>query len=303
MLVGLPSSGKSTYAKEMQDNLGYIVLSSDALRQEMFGDVNCQDKNNKLFNELHRRIKVHLQQGDNVCYDACNINYKKRMAFLQQIKSINCTKSCIIIARPYELCINFDNIRQKSVGKDVITRMYYNFTIPQYYEGWDNISIVQNYDITDIETQSMLWERLNAMPQDNPYHTKTIGKHCDSCHEIYTNIVTNGLNKPLSQKQYHQCIAAQWHDVGKWRVKTYNENKGYHTFYNHQNVGAYDTMIYLLPKFIIVDYVLYICNLIQWHMQPFFLTTQKSIDKFINLVGEEFYNDLLLLHKSDKLAK
>ena len=38
-------------------------------------------------------------------------------------------------------------------------------------------------------------------------------------------------------------------------------------------------------------------------MQPFFLKQEKSVRKFVNLVGQDFYDKLLILHEADKLAK
>lgn len=47
MLVGLPASGKSTWAKEYSEtHPDYIVHSSDKLREEMYGD-NYDDADNK----------------------------------------------------------------------------------------------------------------------------------------------------------------------------------------------------------------------------------------------------------------
>lgn len=39
MLVGLPGSGKSTYAEKLKEK-GYIIHSSDAIREELTGDIN-----------------------------------------------------------------------------------------------------------------------------------------------------------------------------------------------------------------------------------------------------------------------
>lgn len=50
------------------------------------------------------------------------------------------------------------------------------------------------------------------------------------------------------------------------------------------------------------DKLLLRANYIQWHMQPFFIETEKARNKFINLVGQEFYDDLMLLHQADILA-
>lgn len=81
MLVGLAGAGKSTYAKTLRGN--YAIHSSDDLRKEMFGDENenSKENNEKLFTELHKRIKDDLRKGVNVIYDATNLNRKRRIAF------------------------------------------------------------------------------------------------------------------------------------------------------------------------------------------------------------------------------
>jgi hypothetical protein len=38
-------------------------------------------------------------------------------------------------------------------------------------------------------------------------------------------------------------------------------------------------------------------------MQPYFIKTEKSRNKFIKLVGQDFYDKLMLLNQADKLAK
>lgn len=81
MMVGLPGSGKSTYAKELADEMRAIICSSDAIREELCGDENSQDKNEDVFKILHSRIKECLRKGVNVIYDATNINSKRRRAF------------------------------------------------------------------------------------------------------------------------------------------------------------------------------------------------------------------------------
>lgn len=57
MMVGLPGSGKSTYAKELADEMRAVICSSDAIREELRGDENSQDKNEEVFKILHSRIK------------------------------------------------------------------------------------------------------------------------------------------------------------------------------------------------------------------------------------------------------
>ena len=70
MMVGLVASGKSTKAKELADEYNATIFSSDALREEMFNDINNQAHNQELFVELHKRIKDCLRSGKNAIYDA-----------------------------------------------------------------------------------------------------------------------------------------------------------------------------------------------------------------------------------------
>ena len=81
MMCGLVASGKSTKAQEFAKEYNAAIFSSDELRKELYNNENCQDHNNELFVELHRRIKNCLKSGKNACYDATNINYKSAWHF------------------------------------------------------------------------------------------------------------------------------------------------------------------------------------------------------------------------------
>ena len=77
MLCGIPGSGKSEYADSLKKR-GYVVCSSDEIRQRLCGDVNSQEHNVEVFKTLHAEIIDHLKNSENVVYDACNINAKRR---------------------------------------------------------------------------------------------------------------------------------------------------------------------------------------------------------------------------------
>lgn len=293
MICGLPGSGKSTYAKEISSTYNAIVHSSDALRGELFGDENANDKNSDLFQELHKRIKTDLSSGKNVIYDATNINYKRRKAFVGETKKYNCEKICCLIATPYEQCLIQNKNRERQVPDDVIKKMYMSFYIPQKYEGWDSIRISWNEGSQSWSLYD-LFEKLNSFEQDNPYHTLKLGEHLRKCyietdhHELEVN------------------VAAMLHDIGKPFTKTFQKMNGEVSdvahYYQHHLVGAYDAMFYLKAKRLETDEIVRICNYIQWHMQPYFIETDKAKNKFIRLVGEDFYNKLMILHEADKKA-
>jgi predicted kinase len=90
MLVGLPASGKSTYAEELANQYNANIHASDSIREELSGDINNQNINDLVFKTLHSRVKEDLTNGKSCIYDATNINYKRRMAFLNELNKIPC---------------------------------------------------------------------------------------------------------------------------------------------------------------------------------------------------------------------
>ena len=149
MFVGLPGSGKSTFAKELKAKMDRIkglnetvLLSSDELRKEMFGDENDIEHNGEVFNEMRRRTKENLKAGNNVIYDATNISSKRRTNFLKhELRGIECEKVCVYMPTIWYECIENDKKRDRQVGREVIIRMRNQLDIPMYNEGWDYIKI------------------------------------------------------------------------------------------------------------------------------------------------------------------
>ena len=295
-MMGLPASGKSHYAKEIALKENASIHASDELRKELFGDGEANDKNGELFTELHRRIKDDLKQGKSVVYDACSISYKRRKIFLEELKHIDCEKECCFVATPYEKCLEQNKSRERFVPEYVIKKMYLNFYIPQYYEGWDRINIIWNTEGYKFDTHILFngENGLNYINQDNPNHTLTIGQHCFKCHD-------------LCEGQLHDFelnMAALYHDIGKRFTKQFKDAKGEPTdiahYYQHHLVSAYESMFYM--QGFEDDTILTIVNYIQWHMQPFFIQSEKAKNKFIKLVGQEVYDKILILHEADKMA-
>lgn len=191
--------------------------------------------------------------------------------------------------------------RERKVPEEVIKRMYLNFYIPQYYEGFDDIQIRYNSDyMFDFDT-------LEDMSQDNPYHTLTVLEHCQKVYSILHDRDCKITGLKLR-------TAGLLHDIGKIETKTFKNCKGEITeiahYYSHEKVSAYNSLFYTIVKMIVtgdskdsINEALEILSLIQWHMLLHFNLSEKTITKYKNMLGEDTWRDLEILHKADCEAR
>lgn len=114
MMVGLPGSGKSFTAESIPNA---VVHSSDAIRAEVLGDENDQTQQDLVFQTLHKRVLQDLVDGKDVVYDATNINYKRRIGFLDRVRALHkhdLRTVCLFMATPYEVCLERNNMKKYS---------------------------------------------------------------------------------------------------------------------------------------------------------------------------------------------
>ena len=181
IMIGLPASGKDYYIetnKEEDD----VVVSSDKIREELLGDVKDQKHNGEVFNEMFKRTCAALKNGQNVYYNATNINRRRRINLIKEIKSAIKTDIyfyAIVIATPYERCLINNGERKRKVPEEVIKRMYYHFEPPVPEEGFSHCILKQlcgDEDLNNIKKEAC------KITHDNPNHSLTIGEHMKSAY-------------------------------------------------------------------------------------------------------------------------
>lgn len=287
MLVGLPGSGKSTWAeKYITENGNTVIIASDKIRKELFNDENSQEDNNRVFYEMEVRALNYLNKGVNVIYDATNVVRKRRKAFLDKLPTW-VRKEAYVIWAPLEVCIERDSSRDRTVGKNVIWKMVKSYQPPFFDEGFNRIyykyTINSDFDILNYITKIRF---MMKEPHDNPHHKYDIYEHCEKAAEYilpYDHILRE---------------ATRWHDCGKPYVKDFHNNKGELTdiahYYNHQNVGSY-----LIPG-IFANYTETYITPISWlvnvHMDPYLDTKYyRNLPTFLK-------QKIDVLHKADESA-
>lgn len=232
IMIGIPGSGKTTFCKEhVAVNPEAVHISSDKIREELWGDAAVQGDNHQVFALMHQRVLEALNNGHDVLYDATNVTRKDRASIISICPAFAKVEAHIVWA-PIEECIKRDAVRERSVGKAVIDKFLKRFQAPFWDEKFTDIHIhlPHDFDIGEYDYKSTL---AMDIPHDNPHHTVDILPHCNLA----------GKYAMTHQFGYHVTEAALLHDLGKPYCKAFVDSKGEPCevahFYNHQNVSAY----------------------------------------------------------------
>lgn len=276
MLVGIPGSGKSTFAKTVKAR----HISSDAIRKELWGDESCQNNPDLVFKVMHERTLEALQEGHNVVYDATSITRKSRKSILDKLPA-HVIKECIIVWAPINVCIERDASRDRTVGEAVIDKMLRRFEAPFYDEGFDFIGVYITAEHHDED--SYFGEIFNNLhiSHDNPHHSADVYEHCVLCGES------------LLEKDIPEVIktAGFLHDIGKPYTKTFVDKKGETSeiahYYDHQAVGAWISYGFSENN-------ITLAWLISSHMAPFIN------QKYYNSLDPFYKKWIDVLHEADK---
>lgn len=312
MLAGLPASGKSTYAKELSEKENAIILSSDDLRVELYGDVNHQDNNGELFQELYRRARQHLSSGQNVIIDATNISSKRRIHFINEFKQFE--KECVYVSTLYDNCLFNDKKRERTVGKHVIDRMYKQLQIPFIEEGWDKViyhhsnlfrssvnyleEMIKNkasYDeMSTMFYASTAFRPIYELPHDSTYHSLSVSRHT---YHVWEYVLDNYYG----DDKLTMLWVALLHDVGKAFCKEFRDGKRYASFIGHENVSAQIAMNYLHQLGYDIDFIIEVAKIVQNHMR-LLNGGDKAEEKIQSMYGEDVLNKLKFFREADTQA-
>lgn len=232
MLIGVAGAGKSTYAlnrkQEYNDIIGEAceIVSSDAIRGELWGDESDQREPNKVFEIMLARTRDYLSRGISVIYDACNFSEKYRKHTLRQIANITCHRIATVFIEQPEVCIARQALRDRKVPPCVIWRQIKQFQVPHKSEGWDSIDYYCHP--FDDKTFEEVMELIKDFDQKNPHHTRRLDEH----------MIASAWYAESHKFDESVVRAVSLHDFGKVYTQEFDE-KGVAHYYGHENVSAY----------------------------------------------------------------
>ena len=145
VMCGLPASGKSTYSQWLEESGVFKRVCPDLIRKAFYGDENIQGDGKRVFETAYHDIKEYACLGENVVFDATNINAKRRKELVKEMRPYFDVIICKWFSTPLLTCKLRNAKRERQVPYEVIERMWENFQRPTLDEGFDLVEEIRNY--------------------------------------------------------------------------------------------------------------------------------------------------------------
>jgi len=248
VFMGLTGSNRKEEAKAFADKQQLALITSDDVREELRR--NHPDVTNAfVFEEIYRRLKKILNDGENAVFDATNLHGKQRLHLTQMLKGHELRGYMCV--QTLETCVSQDANSPKPLGKEVIQRQVMTAEIPFQNEG-------------SMSTLTYLVEHLpveETMP--------LVIQKDESDHE---DEVTAWANVLL--------------ESGKELFDSLPEGK--HKKIGYNNISAYIAFQTLYSLNYDIDVIEQVVKVILYKKR-FMNTTESGKEKLIGQIGEELY--------------
>lgn len=159
MTIGLPASGKSTWAREfIKENKDFVIISKDNFRNEVLlqHGKKWSRENEDLYVLPHwiKLINDTLKSGKSVISEDTNLAKRNRLILKElSIKHKVELQEKSFLDVPIEVCIDRDSKRESSfkVGREKINQMYKTHILPELRKiSHENLSkVCKTYDESD----------------------------------------------------------------------------------------------------------------------------------------------------------
>ncbi len=140
VLIGIPGSGKSTWAREQAARLNATIISSDELRTEFVDNGRSPLQGDAIFAEVERRARAELRSNHTVILDATHFLRKYRAYALRLAREVDAYRIAVWFDMPLDICLQRNAQRthptfgHEAVPEDVVRRMYARLQPPDRYE-------------------------------------------------------------------------------------------------------------------------------------------------------------------------
>ena len=144
MLVGIPGSGKSTFAEKVLSNC-YNIVSSDSIRAKYWGSEEVQPNPSEVFDLVIYEARELLKYELDVVIDATNVRKADRQKLIKnilheaQLKREDVNVICYYFEPDVVHAKAQNLLRDRKVPNVVIERYVKRFEVPTVKEGFDYV--------------------------------------------------------------------------------------------------------------------------------------------------------------------
>ncbi len=152
VMVGLPGSGKSTWARRYTRRYpSWLIISADDIRRQLYGDAVIQGEWRDIWQSVIQQLSEGRQaiaqgQASGVIYDATNVRRRHRREFVQMARRYEYAPLVAVwMDTPLEICLARNRVRSRQVPAEVIEKMYRQLTAapPTRAEALDQVYRVE----------------------------------------------------------------------------------------------------------------------------------------------------------------
>lgn len=195
ILRGVPASGKSTHATELQKQ-GWTVVNRDSIRFALYGAYWGKGINEDVVTDVENKaIESALAQNANVVVDATNLNKKALKTKLSLASRYGAWVAYEDFTVPIMVAFERDKNRERQVGWKVLRSFFERYKInpesgklPEPLPLWPKFEkYVGNPNLNSAYIVDTDGTVANNQPHRGPYDTSKY--HLDTVHEHVANVV------------------------------------------------------------------------------------------------------------------
>ncbi len=141
MLIGLPRSGKTTWAKQKQELSGGVIVSADAIRWSVYGQRFWELGEPLVWGLRDVLLRTLLEQGVDIIIDETNTKEARRTPTIKIAKNYGYEVYGVIVSTTAEECIRRAEDEEDDKIIPVIQRMAEQYEQPSPLEGFHKIRL------------------------------------------------------------------------------------------------------------------------------------------------------------------